>query len=224
MHDRDQRTQVPDEVIAPVARHLFSRARRYLHSGPGRRNVTLSLWAAMGIGEHGGSMRYHLLFLALIGIGCRSHDQVQVASTNQEWTVPPPVGLVGDWIQIRPKSRRGDTLTLRADSTATGPAPAGRLDWYPGDTNITTISRWGVKFMSHEPSTQRADWWGGHKDGGEYSCFSNPDEKCRSGPMLCLGDADNFGCTQFRFGHDSLALGTGDRYVRARHLQTEVST
>ena len=73
-------------------------------------------------------------------------------------------------------------------------------------------------------STERSDWWGGHRDGGEWSCFTNPDEKCRSGPMLCLGDADNFGCTQFRFGHDSLALDTGDRYVRATHLPTEAST
>lgn len=170
-------------------------------------------------------MRYQLLFLALIVVGCRSHDQVQVASTNQGWTVPPPVGLVGDWIQIRPESRRGDTLTLRADSTAEGPAPAPRFSWYPeGDSGMTTVSRWSVKFMSHEASIQRADWWGGHKDGGESSCFSDPDEKCRSGPMLCLGDAENLGCAQFRFGHDSLALDTGDRYVRARELQTKAST
>ncbi len=161
-------------------------------------------------------VRRCVLIVVLLPAGCKSRDQVQVASADQEWTVPPPVGLVGDWIQTRPESRRGDTLTLRADSTATGRAPAARLSWYPGDTNITTISRWSVKFMSHEPSTERADWWGGHEDGGESNCYSDPDEKCRSGPMLCLGDADNYGCTQFRFGHDSLALDTGDRYVRAR--------
>ncbi len=156
------------------------------------------------------------LVVALLLAGCKSRESLQVATADQEWQVPPPVGFVGDWVQVWPTSRKGDTLTLRADSTAEGLTTAGRADWYSDDTTTANITWWKVRFMSHEPSTERADWWGGHEDGGEYSCFADPDEKCRSGPMLCLGNDRSFECVQFRFSPDSLALSSGDRYVRAR--------
>jgi hypothetical protein len=156
--------------------------------------------------------------------GCKWREPIQVATADQEWQVPPPVGFVGDWVQVWPASRKGDTLTLRADSTAKGLTTAGRADWYGDDTTTAAVTWWKVRFMSHEPSTQRADWWGGHEDGGEYSCFANPDEKCRSGPMLCLGNKKSFECVQFRFTPDSLALSSGDRYVRVRHPPTDTST
>jgi hypothetical protein len=117
------------------------------------------------------------LVVALLLPGCKSREPIHVATADQGWQVPPPVGFVGDWVQVRPDSRKGDTLTLRADSTAEGLATAGRADWYSRDTTMAEVTWWKVRFMSHESPTERADWWGGHEDGGEYSCFVDPDEK-----------------------------------------------
>lgn len=169
-------------------------------------------------------MRSCALVVALLLPGCKSREPIQVATADQGWQVPPPVGFVGDWVQVWPKSRKGEILTLRADSTAEGLPTAGRADWYSSDTAIADIAWWKVRFMSHESSSERADWWGGHEDGGESSCFTDPDEKCRSGPMLCLGNESSFECTQFRFTPDSLALSSGDRYVRARPREATNST
>jgi hypothetical protein len=167
-------------------------------------------------------MRCFVFIFALLLMGCKSRERMQVATANQEWKVPPPVGLVGDWVQLWPASRRGDTLTLRADSTARGLPPSDPgISW----KDMTTITQWQVRFMSHDLSTERSDWWGGHRDGGEWSCWADVNEKCRSGPMLCLGDGNLDRCVQFKFGRDSLALDTGDRYVRVRRPQdTERST
>lgn len=84
-------------------------------------------------------MRCCSFIVALLLVACKSREPVQVAAI-QEWTVPPPVGFVGDWVQVWPASRRGDTLTLRADSSASGLAPGERGVLY---ADLTTESPTG---------------------------------------------------------------------------------
>ena len=83
-------------------------------------------------------MRCCSFIVALLLVACKSHEPVQVAAI-QEWTVPP-LGFVGDWVQVWPASRRGDTLTLRADSSASGLAPGERGVLY---ADLTTESPTG---------------------------------------------------------------------------------
>ena len=158
-------------------------------------------------------MRSCMMVVALLMAACQSREPVHAEARN--WTAPLPVGFVGDWIYVvtRPGgvADEGDVLTLRADSSARGPMP--------GDYRVlhmATVSRWWVMFISHDSPTDRADWQGGFTDGGEYSCYRNPNENCRSGPLLCLEEEEgNPFCTSFKYSQDSLILGTGDRFVRS---------
>jgi hypothetical protein len=163
-----------------------------------------------------GGMLRSLLIVALLVSACHGKTAERVAETTTPSVPPPPIGFVGEWVQVAPVAYSGNTLTLRADSSA-----SGRLPHYRADTaGVASATRWRVMFMSHEPVASRTDWWGGHTDGGEADCTltGGPDSPpgCRSGPLLCFGDADRwYGCLGFRFNQDSLALSTGDRYVRA---------
>lgn len=152
-------------------------------------------------------MRTHGLLVVILLAACRdsAHRKPPVHAHTRA-----PIGLVGSWVQIRPDSVRGDTLTLRADFRASGLVPR-----YQGDTLIMHATRWKVQFTSHDPVAMRGDWYGGREDGGDVSCVFGNDSTCVSGPLLCIGDTTAYQCVAFRFGRDSLSLSTGARFVRA---------
>lgn len=50
-------------------------------------------------------------------------------------TPRPPVGLFGDWVHTAPAALQGDTLSLRADSTARGLIP-----W--DEKRAARVTRW----------------------------------------------------------------------------------
>ncbi|MEP6622409.1 MAG: hypothetical protein ABJE47_24005 [bacterium] len=122
---------------------------------------------------------------------------------------PLPVALLGDWIGVAPPAVRGDTLTLRPDSTARGIIP-----W--GPDRLVAISRWKVVFRSKDPAATRADWQQGHVDGGDIDCVADSAKGCVSLPELCLGTSSQYDCGAFKYTRsDSLTLQSGVRYVRA---------
>lgn len=83
----------------------------------------------------------HALMVPLF-IACTEQKPVQTLSAGR---ARPPIGFVGQWAQTWPESLRGDTLTLRADSTASGRLPPAAV--------IATMEE-----MRHVPSrmTRRA--------------------------------------------------------------------
>jgi len=121
---------------------------------------------------------------------------------------PPPIGLVGVWVHVLPEERRGETLTLGADSSANG-----RIDQ---DQQTTDSLRWEIRFGSRDPVTERADWYGGYTDGGDAACsLGRQVEGCISMPMLCVGRRAAMFCRAFRYQHpDSLRLSTGALLVK----------
>jgi hypothetical protein len=122
----------------------------------------------------------------------------------------PPLGLIGDWVRVAPQSLRGDTLSLRADSTARGLIP-----WY--NDSLARITRWRVVFGAHEPPTERADWRQGHSDGGDFDCMRGLAKDCQGLPLICLHAGGEAQCEAFHYAPpDTLGLSSGLRYVRAR--------
>jgi hypothetical protein len=173
-------------------------------------------------------MRYRMLVALVCLAGCKGKEEpsVAVAATPPR----PPIGLYGDWVHVAPEALRGDTLRLRADSTADGLIP------WDGE-RAARISRWQLIFRSKDPATERADWRLGHRDGGDVECSeiagwrklgrpkSNVDSTrvpprasgCQSMPMLCLGTSEEFRCETFHYvAPDSLWLMDGSRFVRAK--------
>lgn len=127
-------------------------------------------------------------------------------------TARPAVGLVGDWLRVAPDSLRGDTLILRADSTALGVVPwQGRL---------AIIKRWKIVFTSHDSVAARSDWAQGHADGGDGECYIGDTTGCISAPIICLGAGKQFQCEAFKYSPDSLTLSHGSRFVRLSHHPT----
>jgi hypothetical protein len=51
-------------------------------------------------------------FALLLSLAC--------AGSNESRERPPQYALVGDWVEVYPATRRGNRLTLRADSSAAG--------------------------------------------------------------------------------------------------------
>ena len=173
-------------------------------------------------------MRYWMLvaMVCLAECGGKEEPSVAVAAMPPR----PPVGLYGDWVHIAPEALRGDTLRLRADSTADGLIP-----W--DSERAARVTRWQLIFGSKDPATTRADWRLGHKDGGDLECssladrrklgrreahadstrLSSPASGCQSMPMICLGTPEEFHCETFHYvAPDSLWLMDGSRFVRAK--------
>jgi len=122
-----------------------------------------------------------------------------------------PVGLLGDWVRIAPTSLRGDTLTLRADSSASGIIP-----WSNG--RLAVVKRWKLIFTSRDAVVAREDWAQGHTDGGDPECSFGPAVGCISGPIICLGAGREYQCEAFKYTPDSLFLWHGSQFVRlSRH-------
>jgi len=151
-----------------------------------------------------------LCWLSLV-IGCG--DEASRVSEQRAPDGPRlPAGLIGQWLVVAPYALSGDTLTLRADSTATGIIP-----WPPPKDRMAKIARWKVQFGSKDPVGTRRDWTEGYTDGGDPECMLDNAPGCVSLPMLCLGAPNQYFCSAFRFvPPDSLAIQAGLRYVRVR--------
>jgi hypothetical protein len=150
-------------------------------------------------------MRLTLLMVGLAVAACRDAAPPQKPPSVQS-TARAPVALVGTWVQERTASIGSDTLLLRADSTA-----SGRLPGFPAGR----ATRWKMMFTSRSPVVDRSDWYGGHPDGGDLVCTTDSAAAgCISNPVLCIGDERAYRCVGFRFRHDTLALSSGDIYLR----------
>ena len=147
-------------------------------------------------------MRALLLLIAILTIACRDAPEPPKPPTPRA-----PVGLVGDWVRIAPAHLRGDTLTLRADSSAVGIVP-----WSNG--RLASIKRWYIVFTSRDAVVARADWAQGHADGGDAECIFGAATGCISGPIICLGGGKQFQCEAFKYTSDSLFLSHGSRFIR----------
>jgi hypothetical protein len=157
------------------------------------------------------AMRRSWAALLILALGCSkdaSHSRVvQIRDASRL-----PVGLIDQWVVVTPAALKGDTLTLRSDSTATGIIP-----WPPPRDRMAKISRWKVQFGSKDPVGTRRDWKEGYSDGGDPECMLDNAPGCVSLPMICLGATRQYFCSAFRFvPPDSLALQSGLRYVRVR--------
>jgi hypothetical protein len=149
------------------------------------------------------------LLLAMPFTGCRSEQGLPPPLAAN--APRAPVALIGDWVRVAPATLRGDTLSLRADSSARGVIPWGTA------TTFVRISRWQLRFASRDPVAAREDWRQGHKDGGDADCATGRTAAgCTSLPLLCLGAANEYQCEAFEFSPpDSLAFSSGLRYIRA---------
>lgn len=154
-------------------------------------------------------MRIQSLALIALLAGCGQPDTPKPTVSRPR----PPVGLYGQWIQVAPQARAGDTLRLNADSTA-----RGVITW--SDGRLARITRWQIKYASSEPPTEREDWSGGYSDGGDAGCMSAEASGCMSLPLLCLGVTGDYLCQAFKFvAPDSLLFEHGSaRYVRAQDV------
>ena len=138
---------------------------------------------------------------------CRGRDDTP-ASRGALPAVPRVArAFVGDWLRVAPQRLRGDTLRLRADSTADGIIP-----WPPD--RLARVSRWKLRFGSKDPVDARGDWREGFTDGGEADCVMRDDAACISMPLLCLGAAVEVMCNAFVVTSDSLLLADGQRFRR----------
>jgi hypothetical protein len=153
-------------------------------------------------------MRALLPLVATLTIACRDAPKPTKPPSGR-----PPVGLVGDWVRIAPTSLRGDTLTLRADSSA-----AGVIPW--GNGRLAIIKRWKIMFTSRDAVVAREDWAQGHADGGDPECSFGPGTGCISGPIICLGAGKQYQCETFKYTPDSLFLSHGSRFIRLSRTPT----
>jgi hypothetical protein len=147
-------------------------------------------------------MRALLPLVATLAIACRDAPEPPKPPAPRA-----PVGLVGDWLRIAPASLRGDTLTLRADSSAVGIIP-----W--GNGRLAIIKRWKIMFTSRDAVVARADWAQGHEDGGDPECSFGAGTGCISAPIICLGASKQYQCETFKYTADSLFLFHGSRFIR----------
>lgn len=175
-------------------------------------------------------MRMAIAFLAFIAACSGKAPRADTSVANRDTSVPnlphPPIGFVGRWAQVHPDAMRGDTLTLRADSTADG-----IIVWRDG-RHLARISRWFIQFTSRDPVASRADLRHGHKDSSGYTVGGDPacvfDKRyrdqsapgCISLPEICLGVRGQYACDAFALTADSLLLSGGARYVRVRSTVT----
>ena len=158
---------------------------------------------AAGRGLAGG-MRASLLLGAL---ACTAGETRPIVPRTPPSSPRLAIGLVGDWVRFAPTNLRGDTLTLRADSTA-----AGVIPW--GDGRYARIARWKIMFTSRDAVVARADWAQGHADGGDPECSFGGSAACISGPQLCFGAGKQYRCETFNYTPDSLTLVDGSRFIR----------
>ncbi|MCZ8205414.1 hypothetical protein [Gemmatimonas sp.] len=123
----------------------------------------------------------------------------------------PPSALVGHWERQAPASLRGDTLTLNADSTA-----SGLILWE--ETKVARAKHWTTRFGSRKPAAERQDWREGYEDGGEPECVLGLNPKgCVSLPMICIGALKEQSCQAFTFvAPDSLLFPDGSVFVRIK--------
>jgi hypothetical protein len=122
----------------------------------------------------------------------------------------PPVGLIGAWVRLTPRRLHGDTLLLRADSSADG-----LILWDPGKD--ARAKRWLTRFGSHEPVATREDTRRGYQDGGDADCqFGKVTAGCVSMPIVCIGAPGQYACNAFKYvAPDSLFLADGSSFVKA---------
>ena len=131
--------------------------------------------------------------------------------------VPEPprasVAFVGDWVRLTPRRLRGDTLRLRADSSADG-----TILW--DDKRDALARRWVTHFGSRAPVAARADWRHGYQDGGDADCVIGRSRVgCVSMPILCLGVPGQYACSALKYvAPDSLFLADGSSFVRVPRL------
>lgn len=130
----------------------------------------------------------------------------------------PSVGLVGEWVRLTPRRLRGDTLRLRADSTADG-----MILW--DEKRDVRARYWMTRFGSRDPVASRRDWRRGYQDGGDADCyFGRTTEGCVSMPMLCIGAPDEYTCKALKYVvPDSLFLADGSSFVRVHTTAAETS-
>ena len=155
-------------------------------------------------------MRMLLLFAAGLAMACTR----DVPPAPLEPAPRSAVGLVGDWVRIAPTSLRGDTLTLRVDSTALGIVP------WASNGRLAIVKRWKIMFTSRDAVVARDDWAQGHRDGGDAECSFGDGVGCISGPILCLGAGKEYQCEAFKYTPDSLSLQHGSRFIRLSHYPT----
>jgi hypothetical protein len=126
----------------------------------------------------------------------------------------PPVGFIGDWVRLTPRRLQGDTLSLRADSTADGV-----ILWNAKEDARAT--RWLWRYGSRAPAGSQADWRRGYHDGGDADCvLGRATAGCTSMPMICLGASREMSCTALAYvAPDSLFLADGSNFVRAASVE-----
>jgi hypothetical protein len=121
------------------------------------------------------------------------------------------VAFVGDWVRLTPNRLRGDTLRLRADSSADG------IILWDGKRDARA-RHWVTRFASRDSVASRTDWRHGYQDGGDADCyFGRITVGCVSMPILCLGAPGQYACAALKYvAPDSLFLADGSSFVRAR--------
>jgi hypothetical protein len=127
------------------------------------------------------------------------------------------VAFVGEWVRLTPRRLRGDTLHLRADSSA-----GGIILW--DDTRDAMARHWVMRFGSRTPVAVRADWRKGYQDGGDADCvLDRAKVGCVSMPILCLGAPGQYACNALKYvAPDSLFLADGSSFVRVPRTQQTV--
>jgi hypothetical protein len=132
---------------------------------------------------------------------------------------PPRVSVafVGEWVRLTPRRLRGDTLRLRADSSADG-----IILW--NDKRDALARHWVTHFGSRDPVAARADWRKGYQDGGDADCVVGRRRVgCVSMPILCLGAPGHYACNALKYvAPDSLFLADGSSFVRVPQLPRTV--
>jgi hypothetical protein len=125
----------------------------------------------------------------------------------------PPTALIGSWERQAPRALRGDTLTLRADSTANG-----LILWGEEQEQVVRSTHWYTFFASRDPVSERQDWRRGFTDGGDPECSFGPSQDgCISMPMICIGAIKQKACQSFVYvAPDSLLFHDGSVFLRIK--------
>jgi len=137
---------------------------------------------------------------------CRAGEPARTSS-SEPLKPQPALALVGNWLRVAPEHLKGDTLRLRADSSAEGIIP-----WPPN--KFASVTYWKIRYMSKDPVGTRHDWRQGYTDGGDAECMREGELGCVSLPTLCLGATGQYKCEAFALTPDSLLVSTGLQYVR----------